>query len=164
MVEPRDPQAAGIGTPAADPDFWNNFDENPWHRYLGLRLLERRLNYGKIELRKTATTPSGIGGSVHGGVLATMIDIVAIVAIFAEPHAGEQPAGTADLNISYLRQAHGERIICEGQVIKRGRQLAVIDASITDIEGRLCCRGRVLYAFRPNAQKDPRANKFSEKN
>jgi uncharacterized protein (TIGR00369 family) len=148
MPESPDQPAAGLSTPAADPDYWNNFDANPWHQYLGLRLLERRLNYGRIELHKTATTPGGIGGSVHGGVLATMIDVVTIVAIFAELREDEQPAGTADLNISYLRQAHGERIICEGQVIKRGRQLAVIDASITDMQGRLCCRGRVLYAFR----------------
>ena len=135
-------------TPAANPEFWANFDNNPWHRYLGIRLVERRANYGKIALRKTATTPSGIGGSVHGGVLASMIDIVTIVAIFAELREGEQPAGTADLSISYLRQAQGSLMTCEGEVIKRGRQLAVVEARIVDDQQRLCCVGKVMYAFR----------------
>jgi uncharacterized protein (TIGR00369 family) len=60
----------------------------------------------------------------------------------------QQPAGTADLNISYLRPVHGDYADAEAVVIKRGRQLAVIEVSITDDQGRLCAKGRVLYAFR----------------
>ncbi len=53
-----------------------NFDAIPYHRVLGITVLERRPSYGKIVLLKDENTPSGIGGSVHGGVLAAMVDIV----------------------------------------------------------------------------------------
>ena len=138
-------------SPAANTEFWEAFDSRPFHQYLGMQLVERRSNYSKLQLRRTESTPTGIGGSVHGGVLATLIDMTAVAAIFAELRPGEQPAGTADLQISYLRQTKGELVTAEGHVLKRGRQLATIDVRVTDDSGALCCVGRVLYAFRANA-------------
>ena len=125
-----------------------NFDSMPYHKFLGITVLEQRPGFGKIVLRKDANTPGGIGGSVHGGILAAMVDIVMLVAIFAEMREGEQPAGTAELSITYLRQAHGENIYASANVIKRGRQLSLVEIDITDDEERLCARGRTLYAFR----------------
>ena len=55
------------------------------------------------------------------------------------------------LGITYLRQAQGKEIFAEARVIKRGRQLAVIEVEICDAEGRLCAKGRTLYAFRASA-------------
>lgn len=125
-----------------------DFDLNPYHEMLGITLLARRPSYGKIVLLKDADTPSGIGGSVHGGVLAAMVDIVMLVAMFAEMRDGEQPAGTAELSITYLRQTHGEHIYAEARVVKRGRQLSFVEVDITDDDNRLCAKGNVLYAFR----------------
>lgn len=128
--------------------FKADFDEKPLNRMLGITLVERRPGYGKIVLRKDENTPGGVGGSVHGGILAAMVDIVMLVAMFAEMREGEQPAGTAELSITYLRQAHGDNIYAEANVVKRGRQLSLVEVDITDDEGRLCARGRTLYAFR----------------
>jgi len=128
--------------------FKRYFDADPFHKTLGITVSERGPGYGRICLQKGPTTPAGIGGSVHGGVLAAMVDIVMLVAIFADMKPTERPAGTADLSISYLRQAHGERIHAVANVIKHGRQLAVIEVDITDDDGRLCAKGRTLYAFR----------------
>ena len=129
-------------------EYKSNFDDNPYHQSLGVTVVEQRPAYGKIVLRKDENTPGGIGGSVHGGVLAAMVDIVMLVAIFAEMREGEVPAGTAELSITYLRQSHGEHIYAEANVIKRGRQLTMVEVDITDDEGRLCAKGRTLYAFR----------------
>ena len=129
-------------------EFIEQFDNHPFHKQLGLRLIEAKGGYGKIALTKDQDTPGGIGGSVHGGILATMVDVVTLVALFSEPREGEVKAGTAELGITYLRQAHGKQIFAEGRVIKRGRQLASVEVDISDEEGRLCARGRTLYAFR----------------
>ncbi len=129
-------------------EYKSNFDANPYHKTLGISVVEQRPGYGKIVLKKDENTPGGIGGSVHGGVLAAMVDIVMLVAIFAEMREGEQAAGTAELSITYLRQTHGENIFAEANVIKRGRQLSFVEVDITDDDGRLCARGKTLYAFR----------------
>lgn len=129
-------------------EYKSTFDANPYHQSLGITVVDQQPGYGKIVLRNDENTPGGIGGSVHGGVLAAMVDIVMLVAIFAEMREGEQPAGTAELSITYLRQSHGEHIYAEANVIKRGRQLSAVEVDITDDQGRLCARGRTLYAFR----------------
>ena len=128
--------------------YQRHFDDLPLHKMLGITLKERRPGFARICLRKDAETPGGIGGSVHGGILAAMVDIVMLVALFADQRPGERPAGTADLNITYLRPAHGDHVYADATVIKRGRQLAVVEVSIVDDEDRLCAKGRTLYAFR----------------
>ncbi len=115
---------------------------------LGITLDEQRAGYGRIKLERTENTPTGIGGSVHGGVLASMVDIAMLVAVFAEMREDEVPAGTAELGITYLRPAMADEIFANARVIKRGRQLAMVEVEITDGDGRLCAKGRVLYAFR----------------
>jgi len=131
-----------------EPEFFERFDDNPFHRYLGLRLVERSDGFARLRLTITETTPTGIGGSVNGGVIATMIDMATIPAVFTGLREGSVPAGTADLQVSYLRQAHGAWIDAEATVIKRGRQLCVVEVSVINDTGALCARGRVLYALR----------------
>jgi len=124
------------------------FEDEPFHRYLGLTLDEVRPGFARIRLRFGETTPRGIGGSVHGGVLAAMVDIAMLRAVFSDMRPDDQPAGTADLNITYLRPAHGPTVDAEASVLRKGRQLAVVEVEIFDAERRLCAKGRVLYAFR----------------
>jgi acyl-CoA thioesterase len=126
----------------------HDFDAQPLQKLLGITLVERRSGFGRICLTRTEATPQGIGGSVHGGVLAAMVDIAMLVAVFSQLRPGQEPAGTADLNISYLRPARGRQIFADATVIKHGRQLAVVEVSISDDDNRLCAKGRTLYAFR----------------
>ena len=129
-------------------DFIRDFDNNPFHRYLGLTVAEQRKDYGRLRLARTESTPTGIGGSVNGGVIATMIDMATIVAVFSDLAQSSIPAGTADLGVTYLRQAHGQWIDAEANVVKRGRQLCTVEVSVINDGGVLCARGRVLYAMR----------------
>lgn len=128
--------------------FKKDFDHQPLNKMLGISFVDSKPGYGRICLRKDENTPSGIGGSVHGGILATMVDVAMLIAVFSDMRKGEEPAGTADLSISYMRPAHGNVIFADANVIKRGRQLAVVEVDITDEDEKLCARGRVLYAFR----------------
>lgn len=130
------------------PEYFDGFDDVPFHRFLGLRLVERRPDHACLRLTITEQTPTGIGGSVNGGVIATMIDMAVIPAVFTGIREGSQPAGTADLRVTYLRQAHGAWIEAKATVIKRGRQLCVVEVSVTNDTGKLCARGSVLYALR----------------
>ncbi|MAM80292.1 MAG: hypothetical protein CMP89_06005 [Gammaproteobacteria bacterium] len=129
---------------------FDNFDENPFHQYLGLRLIETKPDFVRLRLTIKDTTPTGIGGSVNGGVLSTMVDMAAVPAVFSNMLPGSEPAGTADLQITYLRQSHGEWVDAEATVVKRGRQLCTVQVDIKDSEGQLCAIGRVLYALRSN--------------
>ena len=125
-----------------------DFNSDPFHQYLGLTLEETAQNFARVKLKIGTNTPSGINNSVHGGVLATMIDMAAVTAVFASIRENDIPGGTADLQISYLRQAHGDWLEAKANVLKKGRQLATIQVEIMNNEGTLCASGRVLYAFK----------------
>jgi uncharacterized protein (TIGR00369 family) len=125
-----------------------HFEDFPLHRFLGLSIVEKREGFVRIALDTGPNTLGGVGGSVHGGVLAALVDIVILQALFSVPDPNVTPAGTADLNITYLRPALGRRIYADGQVVKKGRQLAMIEVSIVDEDDRLCAKGRALYSFR----------------
>lgn len=147
----NDPVRLAGDSAATDFDaFKRAFDAEAFHRQLGLTLVERGDGTVRIRLSIRKETPRGIGGSVHGGVLATMVDAASLVAAFTKLRPGQLPAGTADLAITYLRQAHGDEIHADARVLRHGRQLSVIEVDITDAEQTLCARGRVLYAFRSN--------------
>lgn len=135
--------------PIGDRDgFFERFNDNPFHQYMGLTVAEVVPDEARLRLTVSNTTPTGIGGSVNGGVLATMVDMAAVAAVFSKALTGSMPAGTADLSITYLRQAHGQWLDAEAKVIKRGRQLCTVEVNILNDQGKLCCRGQVLYAMR----------------
>jgi uncharacterized protein (TIGR00369 family) len=139
--------------PMGDSDaFFDRFNDNPFHQYMGLTVAEVAPDAARLRLTVTDTTPTGIGGSVNGGVLATMVDMAAVAAVFSKMLPGSLPAGTADLSITYLRQAHGAWLDATASVIKRGRQLTTVEVSILNDQGRLCCRGQVLYAMHASAE------------
>ena len=132
-------------------DYFASFAEAPFHKYLGITLEEYRADFARLRLTISEDTPTGVGGSVNGGVIATLIDIAVIPAVFAGLKKDTLPAGTADLQVTYLRQSHGKWIDAEATVIKRGRNLCSIEVSVINDEGVLRARGRVLYALRSAA-------------
>ena len=125
-----------------------DFNSDPFNQYLGLTLEETRQDFARVKLQIGATTPTGINISVHGGVLATITDMAAVTAVFASMRDDDIPGGTADLQISYLRHAHGNWLEAKANVLKKGKQLATIQVEITNNERTLCALGRVLYAFK----------------
>jgi uncharacterized protein (TIGR00369 family) len=135
---------------------FSEFDDVPFHRYLGLTLTERRDDYARLRMTLGDTTPTGIGGAVNGGALATLIDMSAVPAVFTGMREGTEPGGTADLQVTYLRQAKGRWLEAEAKVLKRGRNLCTVDVSVHNDSGVLCARGRVLYALRAGAGGDGR--------
>jgi uncharacterized protein (TIGR00369 family) len=90
---------------------------------------------------------------VHGGLLAAMVDIAMLEALFGmfDEDSGSRPNGTADLNITYLRPALGAKIYAEATVLRKGRSMAVSEVEILDEQGRLCAKGRTIYAIRQAA-------------
>jgi len=124
------------------------FDQFPFYRYLGLETEEARPGYARLAMPTGPNTLGGVGGSVHGGILAALVDVAmlrAIVPLFTD---GDEPGGTVDLSITYLRPVLGSRVTVEASVLKRGRMIAVTEVMILDDQGRLCAKGRALYAFR----------------
>ena len=77
-------------------------------------------------------------GTVHGGVLATMLDTAAACSVHSTLAAGERYT-SVDLTVKFLRAVTAEsgRLRAEGSVIQRGRRTALAQAQLFDAQGRL---------------------------
>ncbi|MBB4067128.1 uncharacterized protein (TIGR00369 family) [Gellertiella hungarica] len=75
------------------------------------------------------------GGTVSGPAMFTLADVACYVAILA--HIGPVAlAVTTNLNINFLRKPEPARITCRARILKLGKRLAVVEATLfqTDAE------------------------------
>ena len=77
-------------------------------------------------------------GTVHGGVISTLLDTAAACAVHTTLAVGEVYT-SVDLTVKFLRPVTVESglLSCEGTVIQRGRRTALGQAQLTDGAGRL---------------------------
>jgi uncharacterized protein (TIGR00369 family) len=77
-------------------------------------------------------------GTVHGGVISTLLDTAAACAVHTTLAAGELYT-SVDLTVKFLRPVTVDSglLACEGTVIQRGRRTALAQAQLTDGDGRL---------------------------
>jgi uncharacterized protein (TIGR00369 family) len=130
----------------ADVERW--FAAVPLHRALGLRLVASGRGTARVAIDASPATRGGVQDSIHGGVLAAVVDIAMLAALSPMFEPGDVPAGTVDLDITYLRPAIGTTVFADATVLRKGKSLAVTEVSIVDGDGVLCARGRAIYAIR----------------
>jgi uncharacterized protein (TIGR00369 family) len=83
-------------------------------------------------------------GSVHGGIIATVVDEVTGAAVTSSIEAASAP--TVSLNVEYLHAIPIEGTYTVlGEVVRMGRAMAIVDARIIDEEGKLLARGTCIY-------------------
>ena len=134
--------------PTEPPPWRAIFDAFPFHQYLDLEIEETSPGRARIAIPTGPKVDGGVAGSVHGGILASLIDIAMLEAVLPTFEEGDQPGGTIDLGITYLRPATGSRITVEADIVRRGREIVSTEVSVLDDQQRLCARGRVLYKIR----------------
>lgn len=72
-------------------------------------------------------------GQAHAGVVTTLADHTAGAAAQTLAEGGAM-AITAELKVSLMRPAQGERLVCRAQVIKPGRQLSFTEAEVFAVQ------------------------------
>jgi uncharacterized protein (TIGR00369 family) len=83
-------------------------------------------------------------GSVHGGIVATVIDEVTGAAVMSTIEAGSAP--TVSLNVEYLHAIPiGGTYTAVGEVVRMGRAMAIADGRILNEEGKVLVRGTCIY-------------------
>lgn len=120
-----------------NPDFKNTINEKLDRQFfmqlLGFKITD--ISEGKIagelELKDIHKQHKGF---VHGGVIATVADIVAgFAAVSLVPK--DHHVVTVELKTSYLNPGLGEKLFAKGWVLKQGRKLNFCEAEVYSISG-----------------------------
>jgi uncharacterized protein (TIGR00369 family) len=96
---------------------------------------------------RPAAFMSNSQGRVHGGLVGTIIDDIAAIALrSSDPSIAT--SSTVSMHIDYLRPlVIGADYACTGEVLRIGGRLAVADALIVDADGQLAVRGSATFAI-----------------
>jgi uncharacterized protein (TIGR00369 family) len=87
--------------------------------------------------RRALATPRNV---LQGGMQAALIDRAMIRAV--RSLLGEDaPVSTSELTVHYLRPAVGEYFVCEAEVLRAGKTVVFVEATLKDDHGRLVARG-----------------------
>nr|WP_210489102.1 PaaI family thioesterase [Rufibacter aurantiacus] len=120
-----------------NPDFSNTVKEKLQRQFymhlLGFEIetIEIGLIEGTLTLEEKHKQHKGFA---HGGVIATLADVVmGFAAVTLVP--ADQHVVTSNLNISYLNPGVGEALFAKGWVLKQGRRLNFCEAEIFSIDG-----------------------------
>ncbi len=117
--------------------------DNPYWNLIGLREVELKDGTSVIELpiKREITQRRG---TVHGGVLASLVDSSIGAAIRSVLPPGMSII-TAELKLNYIRPGVGTKFIGRGSVIHMGRTLAVGEAKIWNQDGKLIAAGMATF-------------------
>mgnify|MGYP001326245322 CR=1 FL=1 len=126
---------------------WRGWRRSPFHSFLEMDLSEFDREAGTVSFSipfKEGYKRSPKEEGIHGGVLASIIDIAADFALAVAMNRISFP--TINLRIDYLRTAADGDLTAHARTIKKGRTVSVADVEIFDAKGRLCAIGRGTYA------------------
>ena len=100
---------------------------------------------GKARMRVVVGEPlANPNGHMHGGAIATLVDVAGTYAIMSADRQG-RPGVTTDLNVSYLvGAAVGAVVVAEASVLKIGKTLAFVEVEVRrEADGALMAQGRM---------------------
>ena len=76
-------------------------------------------------------------GMAHGGFVYSLCDVAAGVLVSRDEHKGV----TLSSNMNFLHPSRGTKLRAEGRIVKKGRTIVLIEASVFDDTGRMTARG-----------------------
>lgn len=130
------------------------FVEREFPQALGSGYHVERLEPRRAEVRLAVTTDHlRPGGSVSGPALMGLVDFTTYVLLLAHHGASAGLAVTTGLQISFLRKAGLEDVVCKTELLKHGRTLTVVDCRIVTADDRLVAHAEATY-FMAGASED----------
>jgi len=97
----------------------------------------------RLPYRADVTT---VGDLVHGGAIASLVDIAATGACWASPTVKPASRGTTvGFTIHYLAPARGQDLLADARVIQRGASICFVEVEVRDGDATLVSRATVTY-------------------
>lgn len=134
-------------------DFVKNMIENfiPIHKFLGLELLEIKKDFAKVRVPFRPEVVGDIRSQRwHGGIITTIMDSVGGIVGVTHLTSLEDKMSTIDIRVDFLRPAHAETIIVEGETQRLGSRILVTKMKAyleNDPQKTLLAEGKAVYSF-----------------
>jgi uncharacterized protein (TIGR00369 family) len=130
--------------PAIAEDLRRRIAVSPFHAGFGISV--ERAAGGEVRLGWEARPDHrNLQGLVHGGILATLVDIAMGLAVRTAVGPTRRHV-TIDLHVHYVRPARPGRLEALGAVVRVGTNVGFAEGSVMDAAGRLLIRASGTYS------------------
>ena len=123
-------------------------EQIPFNKLIGMEIIGAEA--GKASLRfdfRLELVGNFKMGILHGGVIASVLDVVGAAAVISG-FGAEEPMhgmGTVDLRIDFLSPGKGKHFVAEGEVMRQGRILSATRMTLHNDQGVLIAIGTAIY-------------------
>ena len=119
------------------------FENSPFTKLAGIEFTGRGEGYSQAILKITEPVLRIVNGSVHGGAIATLLD-VGMGAALLTCLKDDQHAATVQMQTHYLSPAMSGVLICNSKVIRKGRRIAALESEVIN-EGTVIAKATGTY-------------------
>jgi uncharacterized protein (TIGR00369 family) len=125
---------------------------SPYHALLGLTLLEWQDGFARVACEAGAQHRNR-SGITHGGLLLSMIDQAAAYAgLWCSVPGNIRRAVTLDLDCRFTGQVREGRLLAEGRVVSRGRNIFFCRTEVFGPDGTLVAFGASTHRWRAGSE------------
>lgn len=118
-------------------------ERSPYNAWLGVRVTAVSATGAEFEIPwRDEFVGSPVAGTVHGGVLAAVIDMAAGLGMMA---VVGRPAPTIDMRVDFHRALTGGAMRARGTVLRAGNAITSAEAYVYDEVGALVASGRCVF-------------------
>jgi uncharacterized protein (TIGR00369 family) len=124
----------------------------PFHDLLGLELIEWRDGFARVAC-EAGPRHANRSGITHGGVMLSLIDQAAAYAgLWCSVPGNLRKAVTLDLDCRFTGQVSGGRLVAEGRVVTRGRNIFFCRTEVFDAKGTMVAFGASTHRWRAGSE------------
>jgi uncharacterized protein (TIGR00369 family) len=124
----------------------------PYHDLLGLELIEWRDGFARVAC-EAGPRHANRSGITHGGVMLSLIDQAAAYAgLWSSVPGNIRKAVTLDLDCRFTGQVAGGRLVAEGRVVTRVRNIFFCRTEVFDSGGGLVAFGASTHRWRAGSE------------
>lgn len=118
-------------------DVRESFEASPFFSHIGFEII--RFEEGDVLLKLPIHKKlHNVNGTLHGGVHASMIDLILGMAIRSTT---KTRCSTINLNLNYLAPVKDGELYAKGRVLQQGYRIATAEGELFDLEGKMVAKG-----------------------
>ncbi|GAB3055453.1 PaaI family thioesterase [Virgibacillus ainsalahensis] len=122
-------------------DVRKSFESSPFFSHIGFEIME--FEEGNILLKLPVRNELlNVNQSLHGGVHATMLDLILGMAIRS---VTKTRCTTISLNVNYLSPSTKGEVFATGKILKQGYRMVVAEGEMKDESGNILAKGIGTY-------------------
>jgi uncharacterized protein (TIGR00369 family) len=117
----------------------------PFARVLGIQIesAENGASVVRIPCNPSLLNDGGPSVPIHGGAIASLVDIAACAAVWSLPETRQ--SATISMTVNFTAPAIGTDLIARAKVTRNGRRLAHLTVNVRDDRGDLIADAIVTY-------------------